>query len=162
MEKDFFLNWVINKKLAIGKAPRKIENLIFLREKGINSILSLCDENDFPNSEYLKNNFYHIRKILPDHRSKRIFTLDEISDTLKIIEKMLQNKPLYIHCLFAMERSPIICIAYLIKSKNLGLFEALSYLKQIHPPTNPSNIQLSKIKEFSFNLNKLKNKNNII
>lgn len=158
MKKDFFLNWVINNRIAIGKAPRKIENLIFLKDKGINSILSLCDENDFPDSDYLKNNFYHIRKILPDHRSQKVFTLDEISDTLKIIEKMLQKKPLYIHCLFAIERSPTICIAYLIKSRNLGLFEALSYLKQIHPLTNPTNIQLSTIKDLSFNLNNFENK----
>ena len=159
MEEKFFLNWVINEKIAIGKAPNKIENLIFLKENGIKSIFSLCDEKDFPDSKYLKNNFHHIRKTLPDHRYKRVITLDEISDSLQIIDNLLEKKPLYIHCLFAMERSPVICIAYLIKSKNLGLLEALSYLKQIHPLTNPSNIQLNSIRDLRLNLKNHETKN---
>ena len=46
-----------------------------------------------------------------------------------------------------MERSPLICLAWLMKEKNLSSSEALDYLMQVHPRTNPLSGQLAVLKD---------------
>ena len=41
-----------------------------------------------------------------------------------------------------MERSPLVCIAYLMKEKNITKQVALEYLMQVHPGTSPLPEQL--------------------
>ena len=43
---NFKINWVLLEELAIGPQPLCKEHLIFLRDSGIKSILSVCYENE--------------------------------------------------------------------------------------------------------------------
>jgi len=43
----------------------------------------------------------------------------------------------FVHCLAAMERSPLLCMAWLVRSRGLSPQRALDYLQQQHPGTNP-------------------------
>ena len=46
-------------------------------------------------------------------------------------------------CVLLVERSPLLCIAYLIMHKSIDKQNALEYLMQIHPSTNPLKGQLA-------------------
>ena len=54
----------------------------------------------------------------------------------KIVEKLIEFGPVYMHCHAAAERSPLISIAYLNKTKGLSLIEACDYVKQQNESTN--------------------------
>ena len=55
----------------------------------------------------------------------------------------------YIHCVAAMERSPLVCLAWLVQEHNLKPARALDYLMQVHPGTNPLPGQLALLQELT-------------
>ena len=46
-----------------------------------------------------------------------------------------------------MERSPLVCIAWLIRNEKLSLQQALDYMMQVHKGTNPLPGQLKLLEE---------------
>jgi protein-tyrosine phosphatase len=42
-----------------------------------------------------------------------------------------------------MERSPLVCLAWLMRERGLSRLQALDYLMQVHPGTNPLPGQLN-------------------
>lgn len=141
------INWVLMNKIAIGDAPTNVFDLNLIKKKGIKSILSVCKQEEikFPKelapSELIFKSFP-----LPDHKDKKLITLDQINSCLLIIEGLLKKGPCFIHCYAGVERSPLICIAWLVKNENVSLDNALSYMMREHKGTNPLQSQLNVIK----------------
>ena len=70
--------------------------------------------------------------------------LSEIENAVNILKKLLCNGPVFMHCHAAVERSPLISIAFLLKEKKLNLTQAYEYVKQQNRKTN---ILLDQLKE---------------
>ena len=138
----FKINWVLNDELAIGVAPLNESHFRKLIENNIKSILSLCSEEEAPINSNLKNNFTHIRYTLPDHKVNKNIAITDIEKIILIIEKLKEKGPLFIHCQAARERSPIICMAWLVVKHKLSPQRALDYLMEVNPRTNPLPTQL--------------------
>ena len=144
MNKDRILfDWVLINKLAIGSKPNEYSDILFLEDKGIRSILNLCEEEEAPFIKSAKLKF--LRYPLPDHKHKEVVTTSQINDVINSLEKLLSYGPVFVHCYASVERSPLICTAWLVKKLNLSLIEALNYMKQIHKETNPLMQQIDKI-----------------
>ena len=130
-------------QLAVGRCPQPGEDR-FLASAGIQSVLTLCNESEaaIPNEIYQR--FHVIRHPLPDSHQAAALTQQGIVTALEIIHSnIVHHRPIYVHCLAGMERSPTICIAYLCLFKGYGVWESLNWLKQIHPRTSPNEVQLS-------------------
>ena len=56
---------------------------------------------------------------------------------MKILTEIKLLGPVFVHCVASVERSPLICMAWLIKMHNLSPKQALDYLMEIHKGTNP-------------------------
>ena len=82
------------------------------------------------------------RLILPDHTYKRNLKILEIQKAINIIEDFDDSRPTLIHCVAAVERSPLICMSWLIVKHKLSPHQALDYMMQAHPGTNPLPNQL--------------------
>ena len=67
---------------------------------------------------------------------------EELNYCIDIINELKEFQPTLVHCYAAMERSPLVCIAYLMKEKNITKQVALEYLMQVHPGTSPLPEQL--------------------
>lgn len=147
----FKIDWILINELAIGPAPRKENHLLMLKEHGIKSILSLCSESEAPPPNGFYENFNCSRLVLPDHKAGRIPELIELRNALKMLEKSMNNGPVFIHCVAAIERSPLVSMAWLIREKNLTPITALEYMIQVHPRTNPLAGQLSLLNELMKN-----------
>lgn len=147
----FKLDWVLIDEMAIGPAPRKQHHIELLISAGIKGILSLCSEDEVPKLEIPTNKVIHRRVILPDHTYSREPTLNEISSTLNELKYLKSIGPVFVHCKAGVERSPLICIAWLAIEKNLSIQNALEYLMQIHPGTNPLASHLMIIKKLVVN-----------
>lgn len=135
-------NWLLDKELAIGIAPQKEENLLFLKKNGINAILNLCYEKEVDIPKNINEFFIFRRFSLPDHNYSELITIENIDIALEIIEELITKGPLFIHCREAVERSPLICMAWLIKKHNLNKFQSLNYLMQKNKGTCPTTNQL--------------------
>ena len=134
-------NWISINKLAIGTPPLNFEDKKFLREKAIYSILDLRNESDFlriDKNKYLNlvAEFNYLNVPLPDHKFGRLSNSTEIKETVIELEKLIEFGPVYMHCHAAAERSPLISIAYLNKTKGLSLIQACDYVKQQNESTN--------------------------
>ncbi len=143
-------NWVLINKLAIGTPPTFDEDRLLLKEKKIKSILDLRNEFDFRQIDFKKNldlykEFNLINISLPDHNSKRLATKYEIENAVNNLEKLLDNGPVFMHCHAAIERSPLICVAFLMKKKRLNYIQAYEYVKQQNITTNILIEQLNQI-----------------
>ena len=47
-----------------------------------------------------------------------------------------------------MERSPLLCIMYVMEKYKLNVEDALDFVKRVHSESNPTNDQLLCIKDF--------------
>jgi hypothetical protein len=133
----FQIDWVLTNELAIGPAPRADRHLERLKAAGIHSVLSLCSLEEAEPPAGLTELFECRRIVLPDHRSPEVLSFQQLKATLCAVAELRQQGPLFVHCVAAVERSPLICMAWLVQEQQLSPTEALDYLMQVHPGTNP-------------------------
>jgi hypothetical protein len=133
----FRVSWVLVQELAVGPAPRAECHLDRLEQEGVKAVFSLCGLQEAPLPPGLEQRFVYGRLVLPDHRSGRAPQLVELEQALAVLAELLQRGPVFVHCLAAMERSPLLCMAWLVRSRGLSPQRALDYLQQQHPGTNP-------------------------
>ena len=142
-QRRFRLDWVLVEELAIGPAPRADRHMDRLQEAGIKAVLSLTSPEELALPGGLGERFTHQRWVLPDHRSGRLPELAELEGALAALAALLEQGPVYVHCVAAMERSPLVCLAWLVSRHRQSPERALDYLMQLHPGTNPLPGQLA-------------------
>ena len=146
----FKFSWVLIDELAVGPAPRNRQHVELLVNAGIKSILSLCSEAEVQLPE-LPHELIHRRVVLPDHTYGRDPTFEEIRSALYELKYLKSMGSVYVHCKAGIERSPLICMAWIAIEKNLSFQSSLDYLMQVHPGTNPLASHLMTIKELLIN-----------
>jgi len=144
-------SWVLINELAVGSAPRTSAHLDQLQRQGIASVLSLCSIDEAAPPEAIADRFVVDRVVLPDHRSYRLPAPSELQTALEALQRLKQHGPVYVHCVASMERSPLVCLAWLVTRHRQSPAAALDYLMQVHPPTNPLPGQLRLLEGLSFN-----------
>lgn len=145
----FGVSWVLRQQLCLGPAPRNLDDLQTLKSEGVISVLSVCVESDFRPLPQLADWFEWRWFPLPDHRSGRPPEPAELSSCLELLAELMAKPPVYVHCLAGMERSPLLVLVWLMQHRRLNLQQALDYLQQVHPGTNPLPEQLAVLKHFS-------------
>ena len=137
MKKRFKLDWVLSNELAVGPAPLKKSHFEYLADKNIKSILNLCNEEEAPINQDFKSIFNFKRFTLPDHKVNKEIEIHEIKEIINIIESLKTSGAVYVHCFAGVERSPLICMAWLISKHKLSPQRALDYLMEVHKGSNP-------------------------
>mgnify|MGYP001157399580 CR=1 FL=1 len=137
MMTSFKIDWVLNNELAIGRAPIKISHFEYLKKNNIKAILNLCDQKEAPIFDEVEKYFNFKRFVLPDHKVNKEILISEINEILSIIESLRKSGPIYVHCYAGIERSPIVCMSWLVAKHKLSPQRALDYLMEVHPGTNP-------------------------
>lgn len=139
----FRISWVLQHQLALGPAPWAERHLQLLRDNGIQSVLSLSSVEECPPPPQMEQWFECRRLVLPDHRTGRTPTTQQLQQALELLETLSTNGPVFVHCIAAMERSPLLCLAWLMRQCGLTRLQALDYLCELHPGTNPLPQQLA-------------------
>ena len=143
------INWIIYQSLAIGASPKHNDDLIYLKRSGVKSVFCLCSNIECPKLNYEESGIFFKRLVLPDHKSKDQLTIELLDNAFNNLKNLIQKKsPVFIHCYAAVERSPLLCLTYLIKEKDMHFDDALAYMMQVHKGTNPMNSQLQILKEY--------------
>ena len=150
LKNNFIFNWILQNKLAIGTSPINEEDVNILKKNKVKNILGLCSEKEAKWHKDLPKNFFCKRIVLPDSNKNKLPTNKEIKDAYSTLKEFISKDITYIHCVAAMERSPLLCILLIMEEYNLEMEESLDYVKRVHKFTNPRNNQLLLIKNFNF------------
>ena len=145
----FRIDWVLTNDLAVGPAPREDWHIQRLKADGIHGVLSLCSLEEAQSPRGFTDQFQCQRIVLPDHRSAEFPSLQQLKSSLLALSELRQQGPVFVHCVAAVERSPLICMAWLVQEQQLNPTEALDYLMQVHPGTNPLPGQLALLHQLS-------------
>ena len=143
----FRLSWVLVDALAVGPAPLRERHLDRLEAEGIRAVLSLCGPEEAPRPVAMEQRFVCGRCVLPDHRAGRLPELEELQRAMQHLHNLAPSGPVFVHCVAAMERSPLLCLAWLVARHGQTPQRALDYLMQVHPGTNPLPGQLALLKK---------------
>ena len=147
----FQIDCVLIDELAIGPAPRAERHVLRLHEAGVKAVLSLCSKEEAPPPPTIEEHFACSRLVLPDHRSGRLPEPTELLEALTLLGQLHHNHgSVFVHCVAAMERSPLVCLAWLVQRHQLSPEAALDYLMQVHPGTNPLPGQLALLRHPMF------------
>ena len=151
LKDEFIFNWILKNKLAIGTSPMYSKDLILLERNKVKNILCLCSEDEAKWNLRLETSFLCNRVILPDSNQKKLPTNIQIDKAYKVLKKLVKNNITFIHCFASIERSPLLCIMFMMENYSLNLEESLDYVKRVHSLTNPRNNQLLLIKKYFSN-----------
>ena len=138
-------NWILINKFAIGTPVNCEEDSLILKENRISSVLDLRNTFDFHLSSkqiFLEKKIIYQNVQLPDHNSKRVANIEEINLSLEVLNRLMINGPVFMHCHAAVERCPLISIAYIHKYKGMSINQSYDYVKQQNSNTNVSFEQL--------------------
>jgi len=136
------IDWVLHNKLALGPAPKEIEDINELNKNKIVWLLSLCSEKEVKVNFNYDEYFSCKRIVLYDHKYKEALTIEQLKLALNTLSEIIESGPVYVHCVAGVERSPLVCMAWLIQKHQLNPTQALDYLMDIHVGTNPLPEQL--------------------
>lgn len=139
----FRISWVLHDELALGPAPSSPRHLQLLRDQGVAAVLSLCATEELPPPPQLEAWFQCRRLVLPDHRSGHPPSPQQLQQALALLSELRASGPVFVHCLAAKERSPLVCLAWLMRQRGLTRLQALDYLSELHPGTSPLPEQLA-------------------
>lgn len=142
------VDWVLPGYMAIGRLPRSVD-VDTLKRSGIQDILALCSETEGPWSAEVQKAFYCHRIVIPDSHYSTPISPYQIAIAVRHIHQCIENnRPVFVHCLGGIERSPTICTAYLCRYHHYSLWEALSWIKSVHSDSLPSEHQLKAIQNY--------------
>ena len=145
----FPISWVLVKDLALGPAPLAARHLNRLEAEGIAAVLSLCSTEEKAAPPDLEQRFHSLRLVLPDHRSQGALSIGQLEQALEALAELRSHGPVFVHCMAAIERSPLVCLAWLMREHGLSRQNALEYMLQVHPGTSPSAVHLMLLTQLS-------------
>ncbi|WP_457767537.1 protein-tyrosine phosphatase family protein [Cyanobium sp. ULC082] len=121
--------------------------MVRLEAEGVKAVLSLSSEDEAPLPSGIQDRFAWERLVLPDHRSTHMVQPEELASALHLLAGLRTHGSVFVHCVAAMERSPLVCLAWLMHDRHLSREQALDYLMQVHPGTNPLPGQLEALQQ---------------
>ena len=144
-------NWILINKFAVGTPIISKKEKLLLNEKGIKTVLDLrnsFDISEINHQKYIENlsSFEYKKFPLPDHKSGRLAETFEIRQAVDLLELSLTKGPVFMHCHAAIERSPLISIAYLHLKEGFSIIQSCDYVKQQNKATCVNVEQLKYIK----------------
>ena len=119
-EYKFIFDWILSNRLAIGTSPLKKENVNLLLRHGIKNLIGLCSEKEIEWHKEIDSNFSTKRIVLPDSHSKDLPKFEQLKEAFNSLEEFVDNDVTFIHCVASVERSPMLCIIYVMKSYNIS------------------------------------------
>ena len=146
---NFHFNWILANRLAIGTSPLREDNVNFLVAKAIKNIIGLCSDDEVGWHMKVESIFKTRRIILPDSHTDHLPTFVQLQKAFNSLEEFIKDDITFVHCVASIERSPMLCILYVMKKYNITLENSLDYVKRMHKYTNPTNSQLKILNKFA-------------
>ena len=129
-------SWLIEQKLAGSGMPTSFDELDWVVNQGVKSIVTMT-ENSLP-QEWVKDlNYLHVPT--PDLTAP---DMNEIDSAVEFINLQINNKvPVMVHCAAGMGRAGTILACYLIKYQKYSAKDAIQKVRKERPGSIQSDVQ---------------------
>lgn len=129
-------SWLIENNLAGCGMPTSFEEMNWIRNQGVKSIVTMTEES-LPNSWLDEIEYLHIPTedlTAPD--------LEKIDSAVDYIDERIKNKePVMVHCAAGIGRTGTILASYLIKYQKMTAKDAIEKLRNERPGSVQSDVQ---------------------
>ena len=118
-------SWIIEKKLAGSAIPTSKEEIDWVKQEGVKSIVTIREEP--LENEWLKDvNYLHVHS-----NDMGIPEFSDLANSVDFIhQRITQNEPVMVHCLAGLGRTGTILACYLIKYENMSADGAIEKVRQ--------------------------------
>ena len=141
-------SWLIEGKLAGSAIPTSKDEIKWMQEEGVKSIVTIREEP--LNQDWTAGmNYLHV---LSDDMGVPSF--DDLKSSVDYIDKKIQNKePVMVHCLAGLGRTGTILACYLIKYEKMSAIDAIQHVREKRHGSIQSFVQEEMIFQYAKTLN---------
>lgn len=140
-------SWVLDRRLAVGSAPRTYEAL---RRRGFTAAVSLQEDSEVgPAHETVPRDFDAFRIPIRDGVAGGVPTVEQVARAAALVKKLLDDgRTTYVHCYAGVGRSPMACVAYLARFEKMTLEEATALVLARHAFAAPNDVQVEAVDRY--------------
>ena len=141
-------SWLIEGKLAGSAIPTSKDEIKWIQEEGVKSIVTVREES--LDDDWIKNiNYLHIHS--------NDMGVPEFEDLIKAVDfihqRITNNEPVMVHCLAGLGRTGTILACYLIKYQKLSADDSIQKVRESRPGSIQSFPQEEIIFQFEKSVN---------
>ena len=140
-------SWIIEKKLAGSAIPTSKEEVDWLKEEGVKSIVTIREEP--LEEEWLEDiNYLHIHS-----NDMGVPEFDDLINSVDFLHQRITNdEPVMVHCLAGLGRTGTILACYMIKYEQMSADDAIQKVRNERHGSNQSYSQQEKMYRFDKSL----------
>jgi atypical dual specificity phosphatase len=129
-------SWLIEEKLAGSGMPTSFDELEWIMNQGVKSIVTMT-ENALPENWIKEIDYLHVPT--PDFTAP---DMDRIDTAVNFIhENISENQAVMVHCAAGMGRAGTILACYLVKYEKYSAQDAISKVRKERPGSIQSEVQ---------------------
>ena len=141
-------SWLIEKKLAGSAIPTSKDEINWLHEEGVKTIVTIREE-PLEDDWTTDMNYLHV---LSDDMG--IPTFDDLKNSVDFIHDRIENnEPVLVHCLAGLGRTGTILACYLIKYEKMSAEDAIQHVREKRHGSIQSFVQEELIFQYAKTLN---------
>jgi atypical dual specificity phosphatase len=129
-------SWLIEEKLAGSGMPTSYDELEWILNQGVRSIVTMT-ENALPQNWVEKIGYLHVPT--PDYTAPEVDRIDMAVDFIH--ENISKNQAVMVHCAAGMGRAGTILACYLVKYKKYSALDAIKKVREERPGSIQSEVQ---------------------
>ena len=121
-------SWIIEEKLAGSAIPTSKEEIDWIKQEGVKSIVTIREEP--LEDEWIKDvNYLHVHS-----NDMGVPEFDDLVSSVDFIhERLVNNEPVMVHCLAGLGRTGTILACYLIKYEKMSSDDAITRIRKQRP-----------------------------
>jgi protein-tyrosine phosphatase/predicted ATP-grasp superfamily ATP-dependent carboligase len=121
-------SWVIRGKLAASSKPESIIQLLWLKRRGIDSILDLTEKASGLEAAITQHDGSYLNVPMADHAPP---TPQQITRAVRFVaEEIQRGRPVLVHCLGGLGRAGTVLACYLAEAQGLSAERAISEIRK--------------------------------